>query len=289
MSNPGRLTVDEKAMQEVIQFKTITKLRRAGVLIRLIDVPLDRNNSIEGLKALLPVIGGNDIEIRPSTIPEAGSGLFAKRAFLENEIVSFYDGAMIHHVRSEDLAPALRTHARAVFKMRYTLLGNVSRDGTRVITVPDQGMGGAAWVNDSHDAPKKNTTAFVHVDNAYNDKYFNDRPDAFGRLILLIANRDIKAGDEIFTSYGRTYWDNVSDPPPLNPKKRLVGIADIPDKLVKPMTPPTGLGCSNLGCTQWATGRCFTCLAESYCSARCCEQDFAVHSLSCAPASNTGQ
>lgn len=289
MTNLARLTVDEKAMQEVIKFKTATTLRRNGVFISLIDVALVGNDSIENLKALLPIIGGDAIEIKPSTIPKAGGGLFAKRAFLENEIVSFYDGATIHHVRSEDLVPELRTHARAVFKMRYTLLGNVSRDGTRVINVPDHGMGGGAWVNDSHDAPKKNNTAFVHVDNAHNDKYFNDKPDAFGRLILLIATRDIRAGDEIFTSYGQTYWDNVYDPPPLNPKKRLVGIADIPGKLVQPVAPPKGVACSNLGCTQAAAGLCCTCLAAPYCSARCCERHFAVHSLACASAATTGQ
>lgn len=77
---------------------------------------------------------GNGVNVLPSTIKNAGNGLFALRFFRKNEFITLYDGE--HMTRKEAWARESLTHM-------------ASREGIIVdgLKVPVQGRGGGSFAN----------------------------------------------------------------------------------------------------------------------------------------------
>lgn len=126
------------------------------------------------------------MDVRDSSIPEAGRGLFASRNFRKGELVTEYVGEII-----------TREEARKRLKV-----GNFHYLGTLVsgmyeidgIQEPADGLGAASFIN--HASKPHTNVVWAHVE---------DRILCFPRLFAR-ATREIPAGDEIFLDYGPTYW-----------------------------------------------------------------------------------
>eukprot|EP01038_Epipyxis_sp_PR26KG_P007410 gene7410-10101_t len=145
------------------------------------------------------------LEIKPSSIPfkNVGQGVFAKVDIPGNEILCEYRGAII----SADIP----------FNSKYSF-GSVISTGEEVNIIPDMNLPICAYINDC-----------VSVYNGKNGTYSNEELDlieAKGGIfpnyegfyhnsatvttkmgkIFIVSKTVIKAGDEIFLSYGMRYW-----------------------------------------------------------------------------------
>lgn len=141
---------------------------------------------------------GHGIEILPSKIPKAGLGLFATRAFKKNEIITFYDGPIIEYKE------ALRRRELKTDSHLRTL--NVFCTCIDGITVPKKGLGGASFANDA-----KGILKMKGVVN--NSKLVSKtHPTTQTTMVVLKALAPIQPKQEIFASYGRTYWLLLSKP-----------------------------------------------------------------------------
>ncbi|HZP38961.1 MAG TPA: SET domain-containing protein-lysine N-methyltransferase [Methylomirabilota bacterium] len=112
-------------------------------------------------------------EVRPSCIPDAGCGLFARRPFARGETLCEYTGDRLttwEHFRRRDWSYLARCNGFHLDARPYP----------EVL---------AARANHHFDPSRRNAT-------------FTERD---GRLYV-VATRDIAAGEEIYVDYGLTYW-----------------------------------------------------------------------------------
>ncbi len=154
------------------------------------------------LTTFLPRVAPGELEVRPSGIRGAGNGVFAARAFKRGQIVTWYDGPIIPWVPARTLPEGLRTHARALYMMRYTILGNVDAATLRYITQAAQwrGKGAGACLNDQGAA---NNVTFYPLEAG--------RTGPFDKIVGIRAARDIAPGEELFIGYGKDYWRHVGE------------------------------------------------------------------------------
>lgn len=155
--------------------------------------------------AILPTVG-NGCEIKESSVPHAGLGLFATREFNVGALVSYWHPtALIPYTIARRHSPAVTTHYRSLFSMRWVIDGKCGGDPRVVL----HGLGGAGYANDLQ-SEKQNNCAFDWLD-------WPDRTDPFdfsdlnARIIVLCATKFIKAGQEIFVSYGHDYWSKYKN------------------------------------------------------------------------------
>uniref|UniRef100_A0A7S0P2K7 SET domain-containing protein n=1 Tax=Calcidiscus leptoporus TaxID=127549 RepID=A0A7S0P2K7_9EUKA len=117
------------------------------------------------------------VQVRPSLIPNAGNGLFATRRFSAGEMVGEYHGQVL------TLLQATRLEKRDYLMGGFGL--NVHIDARFALNAS------ARYINDHFDAKKINA------------RFEKLKPQ---RRAIAIATRDIRAGEEIYASYGETYW-----------------------------------------------------------------------------------
>lgn len=117
------------------------------------------------------------LEVRPSRIPSAGSGLFTNRAFASGSVVCTYTGDVYERAAALHLAD----------KSYLMKLGNGTYVDAR--TRPDVL---ARYINDCRGRL-----------GGYN-VVFDKQPDMARALV--VALRDIAEGEELFVDYGRMYW-----------------------------------------------------------------------------------
>ena len=117
------------------------------------------------------------LRVAPSTINGAGEGLFATQAIAGNDTIGFYRGEVL------TLREALQ------LKDRDYLMGgfgpNAHVDARNAFAMPGR------YVNDAFDASRLNA------------RFDKSKATRSARVIAL---RDIGEGEEIFASYGRSYW-----------------------------------------------------------------------------------
>lgn len=113
-----------------------------------------------------------------SIVPEAGNGVFTKYRIPRGCLVGEYRGEL---VTTQDLRQR-KVYSDYVFCTEYP---DVYVDGERV----DSGF--ERWINDAGVAGSQNVEA-----------------EAVGARVFLFAKRDILPGEELFLSYGRSYWTN---------------------------------------------------------------------------------
>jgi SET domain-containing protein len=149
---------------------------------------------------------GDGVDIGPSTIPEAGNGVFAARDFEKGEPVTAYEGEIINHAEAQARrSQGHGSHLRTLVSQRWAI------DGLRL--TPDMRNVGAASMINHGEKPNCNVL-FDWVDTAefeadlkkWMATSFAPYPNPRGRLIVARATRNIRAGEELFVYYGRDYW-----------------------------------------------------------------------------------
>lgn len=157
--------------------------------------------SAAGAEAL-PEDSDAHVEVAPSRIPGAGSGLFATRAHRAGTAICVYRGRVLRTAEAVRLPREEKDYLMRLGPQVYVDARS-----------PDSCL--ARFVNDAQRADRQNA-------------YFDKRPDE--RLAVVVALRDIAAGEEIYASYGRWYWLKArgSVAPPL------------PSPPSPPSPPPTG-------------------------------------------------
>ncbi|NOT38643.1 MAG: SET domain-containing protein-lysine N-methyltransferase [Saprospiraceae bacterium] len=121
------------------------------------------------------------LSIGPSTIPNAGIGLFTHIKIYKDEIISIYKGKVISQEKAKKLADD--------GKDKYFI---TTADGNILDSYSTECF--AKYANDA--SILKNSNFKNNSKIAMED----------GDIICLIATRNIKPGDEIFCGYGRAYW-----------------------------------------------------------------------------------
>jgi SET domain-containing protein len=118
--------------------------------------------------------------IQPSQITNAGNGLFTSIDIEKGEIISKFIGEIISNKE------AWRRYDLKEDDYFMTLPSGETLDCKRTDCF-------AKLANDAEGIPSKfNNNSKIIIDNEEN--------------VVLVAIRDIKAGEEIFTGYGRRYW-----------------------------------------------------------------------------------
>jgi SET domain-containing protein len=140
---------------------------------------------------------GDGIEVKQSSIPESGNGLFATRDFNEGEIITTYDGETIDFKTAGELRKQGKaSHIRTLVRMSICVDGfKDPADAHR--------KGGGSFCNDANysgdtaGVSKYQNNAKFSVENSAKDPR---------EICYIRALKDIKSGEEIFVSYGRDYW-----------------------------------------------------------------------------------
>jgi len=123
--------------------------------------------------------------VTSSQLADSGNGLFTAIDIYKDEIVAIYKGRILTDVQAKNLA----SEGKAQYFMNL--------HNGRIFDSADT-PGFAKYANDAE--------AFAGSGFKNNCKIaLNDQ-----HKVCLIAKRKIKAGEELFCSYGKRYWDGIS-------------------------------------------------------------------------------
>jgi hypothetical protein len=147
---------------------------------------------------------GAGVEVRASTIgKEAGLGLFATKDFRTGSMITEYGGELIDAMeRKRRVALGIHSHIRTLTPMHSFI------DGINL--KPEPGVPGASFANDPCATTAVNTRFEKHD---FDTGVERGKLYEIGRIFLQ-AVRDIKKNEELFVSYGKTYW-TISSCQPL--------------------------------------------------------------------------
>jgi len=143
------------------------------------------------------------LEVKLSTLPNAGRGVFVTRDFLEDQIVCEYSGKV-----TSIYTFFQHFQYRAQLGKEYTILGN-----------PHESINPGCLINDAKDATKTNCCLyFVPIPSAQLLQYarLNNTGRKVNCRLFVVAKKDISVGSELFLSYGKDYWNHheQGDVPP---------------------------------------------------------------------------
>jgi SET domain-containing protein len=116
------------------------------------------------------------LDVAPSRIPKAGLGLFAVRAFKKGQNIVEYCG---EKMSTADYDAKYASDAMGAY--------GIELDGDYVLDASATSSGVARYACDYHGSNKRGPNA----------QYESD-----GERVWIVALRDIKPGDEIYTDYG---------------------------------------------------------------------------------------
>jgi hypothetical protein len=146
-----------------------------------------------GIARLNRVLRGQHLEVKDSTIPGAGLGLFATRRFMRGEAITMMGGKL---VRTPDPNYEGRYAIELTFRSPAYPEVPVYLNGELGFWLSDAGR----WSNSIPGGSRHNNTVIQ-------EKLII--PPA-GIQVFLQATSDIQAGDEIFTDYGANYpWHDI--------------------------------------------------------------------------------
>ena len=140
------------------------------------------NGKAEIVNRLSMALLEKELEIKPSTIPGAGKGLFTKTTISKGTRIVEYKGTVTTWNAVKDDP----TNAYI-----YYLKPN------HVIDARDHPKSLARYVNDAK--------GLVRNKQRTNNAQFSNE----GLHVYIVATRTIKAGEEILVEYGQKYWDTV--------------------------------------------------------------------------------
>lgn len=171
--------------------------------------------SVQEFRNQLPVWRerNSSIALWPSTIPNAGMGVFALRRFEKGEPITEYRGFAITADEAAATPRNRRTHFRQLFLRKTVLDGLRLDDGTRITDPKTQllNRGIGAFVNDAR-GPQNNAEFATFVTRKLARQLATEGvevvKDATQKTIFLIALRTIRPYEEVFCSYGAAYeWE----------------------------------------------------------------------------------
>lgn len=119
------------------------------------------------------------LEVKPSNIPEAGNGLFATRNITNGSFLCVYRGTKLSLAKVMSLPMSARDYIMGGFGL------NAHVDASQHTDVL------ARYLNDNFDTSKINTR-FIKLES-----------DA---CAMVFSTRDILKGEELYVSYGESYW-----------------------------------------------------------------------------------
>jgi len=128
------------------------------------------------------------LEVKTSTIPNAGNGLFAKKAFHKGEKIDEYTGTIISAEKADEI-----TNNAKPGDISADYLINLS-NGKVLDCYKTKCLAGIA--NDAEGYVKMKG----YHNNAEIQELNNNR-------VFLVATKDIPEGAEIFVAYGPAYWE----------------------------------------------------------------------------------
>lgn len=134
----------------------------------------DTSNKIEAPEA-------DYLYVSTSQLPNSGNGLFTAIPIYKEEVIAKFEGEIINADEAK-----IRVD-KGIDKYFVNLLDGSTMDSMQVTCF-------AKYANDV-----KGSSNSIFKNNAKIALDDNDE-------VCLIANRNIKAGDEIFCSYGKSYW-----------------------------------------------------------------------------------
>ena len=122
------------------------------------------------------------LEVRPSTIPGAGQGLFTKKLITKGSRITEYLG-------------------------KVTTWKDADHDEGNNAYI--------YYINRNHVIDAKGSKAFAHYANdgsgfkKVKGIRNNSEYNVSGKKVFIIARRNIEAGEEILVGYGKDYWDTI--------------------------------------------------------------------------------
>lgn len=129
-------------------------------------------------EVVVPVPSDDGVCVAPSRIRGAGDGLFAARPHARGALLAVYAGAPLRTLA------ALRLRDKAYLMRLGPQCYIDAREHAGVL---------ARYINDA-------------CGRAWTNAEFEKRPEDAPPRALVIAARDIDAGEEIYVDYGRWYW-----------------------------------------------------------------------------------
>jgi uncharacterized protein len=127
------------------------------------------------------------LSIKTSQLPSAGMGLWAEKDFKRGEIIVKYDGEKITWKECER-----RNLAQEGYGCYYLFISK-----NKCIDAQHTTWAQGRYANDAAGLVRK-------AGKRNNSKYEIIKGEAF-----IKATRNIKAGEEIFVSYGKGYWNTI--------------------------------------------------------------------------------
>jgi len=125
------------------------------------------------------------LQVKPSTIPDSGKGLFTKTAIKKGEIVIEYTGEIVTWKTCQK-----RNEEQEGFGGYYFFISE-----KRCIDAQYDLKALARYANDA--------AGFSRIPGIRN----NCRYEVIKNKAYIVASRNIKPGEEIFVAYGRDYWN----------------------------------------------------------------------------------
>lgn len=128
----------------------------------------------------LPPAHMNDgVYVAPSTIPQAGRGLFAARSFSKGDVVTTFGGAVMWADEWSKLPAHMKNYAKKIREHNLVIDGRVG-----------YGKQLGRWINHATGSKANVTWGSLHKRDFYMPIY---------------AKRDIRAGEELFINYGKGF------------------------------------------------------------------------------------
>ena len=153
--------------------------------------PPQTNSSSADCERTVFAAQSDSFRVGPSTVPNAGRGLFAAREFKRDEVVVKYEGGAV-----ESTGEAMRVSDKS-YLMKLS-------PGLYVNSPDSWWFERIAQVNNGDEsATKCGLGRFLNDSTPYN-VYFDKKPEE--KCAYAVAMRDIKSGEELFVSYGKMYW-----------------------------------------------------------------------------------
>ncbi len=124
--------------------------------------------------------------VAKSQIPDSGNGLFTSIPIYKDEIIAVFKGELLSSVEAKK---------RSEYNNDKYFIN--MPDGSVLDSMHVKCF--AKYANDSNGYIKSkfNTNAYIAFDDAEN--------------ICIVANKNIKSGEEVFCTYGRKYWEKHSN------------------------------------------------------------------------------
>lgn len=142
---------------------------------------------------------GDGLEVKQSTIPGAGLGLFATRTFRKNHAITQYIGVIISAQEARRIRVQNSLSTSHMASLTSTEIIDASNE------IPRKGKPGGVFANH-----QKSPNAYLCVETKTNVsgrilRYKNDPRLIASCTLWLVANDNIECG-EIFLNYGKQFW-----------------------------------------------------------------------------------